>query len=216
MNEIRVLIVDDHQLVRQGLCTYFDLLEGITVVGEAANGLEAVSQARITKPDIVLMDLVMPEMNGIDATRQINTDNPNIKVIVLSSFTDDEMVFPAIKAGAAGYLLKDISPDELAGAIQTVYSGESQLHPEIASKLMNQFVSPQPEDSTGFNELTPREREVLHLIAIGKNNKEIAGEIVISEKTVKTHVSSILSKLDLDNRTQAAIYCYKHNLYQDT
>lgn len=212
MDEIRVLIVDDHQLVRQGLRTYFDLLDGITVVGEAGNGVEAVDQFRGTRPDIVLMDLVMPEMDGIEATRQINDISPDSKVIVLSSFTEDEMVFPAIKAGAAGYLLKDVSPDELAAAIKTVYMGESQLHPEIVSKLMNQFVSPPVDKPTGLDELTPRELDVLRLIAKGKNNKEIADEMVISEKTVKTHVSSILSKLDLDNRTQAAIYSLKHNL----
>jgi len=212
MDEIRVLIVDDHQLVRQGLRTYFDLLDGITVVGEAGNGVEAVDQFRGTRPDIVLMDLVMPEMDGIEATRQINDISPDSKVIVLSSFTEDEMVFPAIKAGAAGYLLKDVSPDELAAAIKTVYMGESQLHPEIVSKLMNQFVSPPVDKPTGLDELTPRELDVLRLIAKGKNNKEIGDEMVISEKTVKTHVSSILSKLELDNRTQAAIYSLKHNL----
>jgi NarL family two-component system response regulator LiaR len=212
MDDIRVLIVDDHQLVRQGLRTYFDLLDGITVVGEAGNGVEAVDLFRSTQPDIVLMDLMMPEMDGIEATRQINAISTDSKVIVISSFTEDEMVFPAIKAGAAGYLLKDVSPEELASAIKTVYMGESQLHPEIVSKLMNQFVSPPADKPTGLDELTPREVDVLRLIAKGKNNKEIGDEMVISEKTVKTHVSSILSKLELDNRTQAAIYSLKHNL----
>lgn len=212
MDEIRVLIVDDHQLVRQGLRTYFDLLDGITVVGEAGNGVEAVDLFRNTRPDIVLMDLVMPEMDGIEATRQIHAISVDSKVIVLSSFTEDEMVFPAIKAGAAGYLLKDVSPDELADAIKTVHMGKSQLHPEIASKLMNQFVNPPVDQPSGLDELTPREMEVLRLIAEGKNNQQIADEMVISEKTVKTHVSSILSKLDLDNRTQAAIYSLKHDL----
>ena len=156
MSRITVLIVDDHGMVRQGLRTYLGLMEDIKVVGEAQNGAEAVSQVRRLKPDVVLMDLVMPEMDGIEATRRINELNPETRVIVLSSFTEDDKVFPAIKSGAAGYLLKDIAPAELAGAIRAVVQGQTQLHPEIAKKLMNQFVNPKakteavPEDLCEF------------------------------------------------------------------
>jgi NarL family two-component system response regulator LiaR len=209
---ISVLIVDDHGIVRQGLRTYLDLLDDIEVIGEAENGVEAVAQVRQHRPDVVLMDLVMPEMDGIEATRQVGAISPITKVIVLTSFMEDEMVFPAIKAGAAGYLLKDVSPSDLAGAIQAVHEGETRLHPEITKKLVNQFVSPQAEPTTTPAELTPRELEVLRLLAQGMSNRELAQMLVISEKTVKTHVSNILSKLHLADRTQAAIYAYKHGL----
>jgi NarL family two-component system response regulator LiaR len=220
MDPIRVLIVDDHAIVRQGLLTYLELLEEIEIAGEARNGVEAVAQVRKLSPDVVLMDLVMPEMDGIEATRQIATLDPAPKVIVLTSFTEDEMVFPAIRAGATGYLLKDISPTELAQAIQAVHHGEVQLHPDITKKLLTQFVQPalEPamvEHATAPDTLTARELEVLREIARGKSNRELALELGISEKTVKTHVSNILGKLHLDDRTQAAIYALKHGLAPD-
>ena len=207
---IRVLVVDDHAVVRQGLRAFLDLQEGIEVAGEAANGVEAVEQTRGLLPDVVLMDLVMPEMDGIEATRRIRALSPRTQVIVLTSFAEDEKVFPSIKAGAMSYLLKDVSPAGLVKAIQAAHRGEAQLHPEIARKLMEEFSTrarePIPAD------LTRRELEVLRLIARGLSNREIAGELVISEKTVKTHVSNILSKLHLADRTQAAIYAFKEGL----
>jgi NarL family two-component system response regulator LiaR len=213
--EIKVLLVDDHGVVRQGLRTYLDLFEDINIVGEAANGIEAIDRVNENKPDIVLMDLVMPEMDGIEATRKIMTIHPDIKIIVLTSFSDDDKVFPAIRSGAAGYLLKDISPPDLRKAIQSVHKGETHLHPEITKKLMNQFVTPKVEAEVKTDELTPREIEVLQLIAEGLSNKELAQDLSISEKTVKTHVSSILGKLQLEDRTQAAIYAYKHGFVKE-
>lgn len=212
MDKISVLIVDDHGVVRQGLITYLKLLKDIEVIGEAENGAEAVAQVRRHKPDVVLMDLVMPEMDGIEATRKIGAISPSTKVIVLSSFTEDELVFPAIKAGAAGYLLKDVSPSDLFEAIQAVHQGETRMHPDITKKLVDQFVSPDEETTIDPSELTPRELEVLCLIAQGMSNRELAQALVISEKTVKTHVSNILSKLHLQDRVQAAIYAYKQGL----
>ena len=211
-SEINVLIVDDHGIVRQGLRKYLDLHENITIVGEAENGFDALEKVNQFTPDIVLMDLVMPEMDGIEATQKIITAYPGIKVIVLTSFTEDDKVFSAIKAGAVGYLLKDVSPPDLAKAIQAVHSGETHLHPDITKKLMNQFVNPKSEAEITPEDLTPREMEVLQLIAQGLSNKELAEELTISEKTVKTHLSSIYSKLNLSDRTQAAIYALKHDL----
>ena len=210
--KIKVMIVDDHGIVRQGLRTYLDLLEDITIIAEAENGLEALEKVKQFNPDIVLMDLVMPEMDGIEATHKICGSYPDVKVIVLTSFTEDEKVFSAIKAGAVGYLLKDISPPDLAKAIQAVHSGETHLHPEITKKLMNQFVNPKSEGEITPDELSPRELEVLQLVAQGLSNKELANDLTISEKTVKTHLSSIYSKLNLSDRTQAAIYALKHDL----
>jgi NarL family two-component system response regulator LiaR len=207
---IRVLIADDHAVVRQGLRAFLDLQEDIDVVGEATNGVEAVEQTRQLLPDVVLMDLVMPEMDGIEATRKIRALSPRTQVIVLTSFAEDEKVFPSIKAGALGYLLKDVSPADLVKAIQAAHRGEAQLHPEIARKLMDEFSTrarePIPDD------LTARELEVLRLIARGQSNRQIAEQLVISEKTVKTHVSNILSKLHLADRTQAAIYALRKGL----
>ena len=213
--KIKVMIVDDHGIVRQGLRTYLDLLEDIAIVAEAENGLDALEKVKQFNPDIVLMDLVMPEMDGIEATQKICGSYPGVKVIVLTSFTEDEKVFSAIKAGAVGYLLKDISPPDLAKAIQAVHKGEMHLHPDITKKLMNQFVSPKSVAETSPENLTPREMEVLQWIAQGLSNKELAKKLTISEKTVKTHLSSIFSKLHLSDRTQAAIYALKHNLVPD-
>ena len=215
MAKISVLIVDDHGMVRQGLRTYLSLMEDIEVVGEAQNGSEAVTQVRRLKPDVVLMDLVMPQMDGIEATRRINELQPDAKIIVLSSFTEDDKVFPAIRSGASGYLLKDIAPAELASAIRAVMLGKSQLHPDIARKLMNQFVDPRIKVEAVHEDLTPRELEVLRLLAQGLSNAELAEALFISEKTVKTHISNILGKLNLADRTQAAIYAYKHGLVEN-
>ncbi|MGD9048741.1 MAG: response regulator transcription factor [Anaerolineae bacterium] len=212
MAKSRVLIVDDHGIVRQGLRTYLELLDDIEVIGEAGNGLEALAQVRQHQPDVVLMDLVMPEMDGIEATRQVCAISPSTKVIVLTSFADDEKVFPAIKAGAAGYLLKDVSPADLVNAIRAVQAGETHLHPDITKKLVKQLASPKPDREPVLDDLTPREMEVLRLIAQGMNNRQIALTLSISEKTVKTHVSHILGKLHLADRTQAAIYAHRHGV----
>ncbi|UCF98810.1 MAG: response regulator transcription factor [Spirochaetaceae bacterium] len=214
MSKTTVVIVDDHGIVRQGLQTYLNLMDDITVVAEAGNGVEALAQVRRHTPDVVLMDLVMPEMDGIEATRQIRQLSPTTKVIVLSSFTDDEKVFSAIKAGAIGYLLKDISPEDLARAVRAVIRGKTQLHPDIAQKLMNQFIAPKDPNEAISEDLTPREIEVLRLLAQGMSNAELATALYISEKTVKTHISNILGKLNLNDRTQAAIYAYKHGLVE--
>jgi NarL family two-component system response regulator LiaR len=215
MDKISVLIVDDHGVVRQGLRTYLELLDDIDIVGEAKNGVEAVEQVRMHHPNIVLMDLVMPEMDGVEATRQALTISSSTKVIVLTSFSEDELVFPAIEAGATGYLLKDVDPAELHKAIQAVHKGEVQLHPDIMKKLIHRATTPQVESNDPHRDLTPRELEVLSLIAQGKSNREIATILTISEKTVKTHVGSILRKLHLNDRTQAAIYAHKHGLAPD-
>jgi NarL family two-component system response regulator LiaR len=207
-----VLIVDDHGVVRQGLRTYLELLDDITVIGEARNGREAVAQVRQLQPEVVLMDLVMPEMDGIEATRQVCATSPSTRVIVLTSFADDEKVFPAIRAGAMGYLLKDVSPGDLANAVRAVHAGETHLHPDITRKLVDQLASSETDPGPVPDELTPRELEVLRLVAQGMSNREIAQALTISEKTVKTHVSNILGKLNLADRTQAAIYAHRHGI----
>jgi DNA-binding NarL/FixJ family response regulator len=222
VEKIRVLIVDDHAVVRQGLRTFLDLHSDATwlpikVVGEATNGIEAVERARQLQPDIVLLDLVMPEMDGIEATSKIIESSPQIKVIILTSFGEQDKVIPAIRAGAHGYLLKDIAPDDLVRALRQAYRGQVQLHPDVTKELMTAIAegetSPAGRAQTpAVDELTAREFEVLLLIAEGLPNRKIAEKMVISEKTVKSHVSSILSKLHLKDRTQAAIYVLKHDL----
>jgi two-component system, NarL family, response regulator LiaR len=205
---IRVLIADDHPFVRHGLRTYLETLDDMEVVGEASEGTEAVELAGRARPDVVLMDLVMPELDGVEATRRIRVASPATKVIVLTSFDDDERVFPAIKAGAAGYLLKDVRPSELADAVRKASRGEALLAPSVAARLMQEVSGERPA-SAG---LTGRELEVLRLIARGLSNKLIARELVVSEKTVKTHVSNILAKLHLADRTQAALYAVREGL----
>jgi len=211
-DRIKVLLVDDHAIVRQGLRTFLELQDDIEVVGEAENGLEAVELTHQRGPDVVLMDLVMPEMDGIEATRQICALHPDTKVIALTSFAGDDKVFPAIKAGASGYQLKDVSPSDLVDAIRAAHRGETQLHSEIAKKLMAEVAAREGKPEPDQDELTRRELDVLRLIARGLSNQEIAKELTISEKTVKTHVSNILSKLHVDDRTQAAIYALKKGL----
>lgn len=214
--KIKVLIVDDHQVVRQGLRTFLELQEDVLVVGEAGDGLTAVEMVQQLEPDVILMDLVMPHLDGIAATRRIKASKPDIKVIALTSFTEDEKVFPAIQAGASSYLLKDISPDDLVDAIRAVYLGEARLHPDITRKLMEQVAYPAERTRQAHAEqLTKRELQVIRLVARGWSNHEIAQELVISEKTVKTHISNILSKLHLADRTQLAIYALKNALFND-
>jgi NarL family two-component system response regulator LiaR len=215
VEKIKVLIVDDHQVVRQGLRTFLELHDDISVVGEAQDGQEAVKLVRQFKPDVVLMDLVMPIMDGISATQQVLALDSETKVIVLTSFSEDDKVFPAIQAGAASYLLKDVSPDDLVEAIRAVHHGEARLHPDIARKLMQQVSQMHniPQDSP-LDELTGREQEVLRLVARGRSNREIAQELFISEKTVKTHISNILGKLHLEQRTQLVIYAIKNKLVE--
>jgi two-component system, NarL family, response regulator LiaR len=209
-DKIMVMLVDDHAIVRQGLRTYLELQPDIEVVGEAGDGNAAVAMARDKLPDIILMDLVMPNSDGVEATRAVTTVSPSTKVIVLTSFSEDEKVFASIKAGAQGYLMKDVLPQDLVTAIRTVHRGEAQLDPEIARKLMQEFTNPQP--AAPKHDLTERELEVLTLIAHGKSNKEISEDLVLSEKTVKTHVSNILQKLHLSDRTQAAVYALRQRI----
>ena len=220
--KIRVLIVDDHAVVRQGLQTFIDLQEDMSVVGEGSNGVEGVELAGRLLPDVVLLDLVMPLMDGVNATREILEVSPQSHILILTSFGEDDKVFPAIRSGAQGYLLKDIHPNDLVRAIRDVNQGKVQLHPDIAKKLMSAVsTSPQGEPvHTGLSgpagQLTERELEVLRLIARGMNNHEIAEKMVISEKTVKTHVSNVLGKLGLDDRTQAAIWALKNGIDETT
>jgi two-component system, NarL family, response regulator LiaR len=211
---VRVLIVDDHAVVRQGLITFLELQDEIEVVGEASNGREAVAQVKALKPDVVLMDLVMPIMDGLAAIKEIKMVRPETEVIALTSFADDEKVFTAIRSGATGYLLKDVQPDDLVKAVLAAERGEVQLHPEVAKKLMHEVLAP-PKESDLLEDLTEREKEVLGLLGRGLSNKEIARDLSVSEKTVKAHVSSILSKLSLPGRTHAALYAVKRGLIKN-
>ena len=208
---IKVLIVDDHAVVREGLRTYLMLEDHVELVGEAANGREAVTLATRLQPDVVLMDLQMPEMDGVNATRVIKERLPSTKVVVLTSFTDDQHVLPAIKAGATGYILKDASAHEVLRAIEAASRGQAQLDPVVARRLMEQVTSPPPERSPA-SDLTPRELEVIRLVARGMSNKEIARELVTSERTIKGHVSNILGKLGLADRTQAALFAVREGI----
>jgi len=207
---IRVLIADDHPLVRQGLRSYLDTIDDIDVVGEAVDGDQAVVLASDLEPDVVVMDLAMPNVDGIEATRRITQANASIRVIALTSFATDDKVFPAIQAGAAGYLLKETEPSELAEAIRKVHRGEPILHPSVAARLMREVAAAEPRAHR--TDLTARELEVLRLIAAGRSNKEIARDLSVAEKTVKTHVSNVLSKLGVADRTQAALYAVQHGL----
>jgi two-component system, NarL family, response regulator LiaR len=213
-DKVRILIVDDHAVVRQGLITFLELQDEIEVVGEASNGKEAVQKVQELEPDVVLMDLVMPVMDGLTAIKQIKQLRPSTEVIALTSFADDEKVFTAIRSGATGYLLKDVQPNDLVKAVLAADRGEVQLHPEVAKLLMHEVVAPAKEADT-LDDLTEREREVLGLLGLGMSNKEIAYKISVSEKTVKAHVSSILNKLNLPGRTHAALYASKRGLVKN-
>jgi NarL family two-component system response regulator LiaR len=208
---IRILIADDHAIVREGLRALIGTKPDMELVGEAADGVEAVLKARSLRPDVILLDLVMPHKDGIEAIGEIKRENPKARILVLTSFAEDEKVFPAIQSGALGYLLKDSSPQELLQAIREVYRGESSLHPAIARKLIRELNRPSDLPTTE-EPLTEREGEVLILVARGLSNQEIAERLVVSERTVRTHVSNILGKLHLANRTQAALYAVREGL----
>ena len=210
---IRVLIVDDHGIVRKGTQALLAAIPDIEVIGEAGDGKMAVAQAKALQPDVILMDMVMPEMDGITAIKQILAQYPQVRIIALTSFTGDDKVFPAIKAGALGYFLKDAPPEQLVDAIRTVYRGEPSLPPDIARRVLQELgqpaaATPSPES------LTERETEVLKLVATGQTNQQIAEQLAISEITVRTHVSNILTKLHLDNRVQATLYALRQGLAQ--
>ena len=209
---IKVLLVDDHEMVRLGVSAYLSVQEDIEVIDQAENGKIGVEKALELKPDIILMDLVMPEMDGIEATKEILSKWKEAKIIIVTSFIDDEKVYPAISAGAKSYLLKTSSASEIAQAIRDTYRGEGVFKKEVSEKLEHRHEV--AEEFRLFEELTSREKEVLLLIAQGKSNQEIADECFITLKTVKTHVSNILSKLQVEDRTQATIYAFKHHLVQ--
>ena len=206
---IKVLLVDDHEMVRLGVSTYLNIQPDIEVVGEASDGQEGVEKAISLRPDVILMDLVMENMDGITATKEILAQWPQAKILIVTSYIDDEKVFPAIQAGASGYLLKTSSAQEIAEAVRKTIVGERVIEEEVSEKIQNQDYANQ---YFLYEELTNREREVLDLIAQGKSNQEIAEILFITLKTVKTHVSNILAKLGVEDRTQAAIYAFKHGL----
>jgi NarL family two-component system response regulator LiaR len=208
---IRVLIVDDHAVVREGLRSFLDLQDGIEVVGEAGDGAEAVDEAERLRPDVVLMDLVMPNVDGVEAMRRLRERVPATRVIVLTSFLDEERLLPAIRAGAAGYLLKNAQPQELARAIRAAHDGEALIDPAVAARLVD-AIAGEGEPDARYDQLTRREREVLELIGRGLSNKRIAQELGAAEKTVKNHVSHVLAKLGVADRTQAAMYAVREGL----
>ena len=217
--KIGVLLVDDHAVVRQGLRMFIDMQNDMEVLGEGSNGVDALELATQLCPDVILMDLLMPVMDGVEATSRLLERDPQTRILILTSFGEDDKLFPAIRAGAQGYLLKDIQPRDLVRAIRDTYLGKTQLHPDVARRLMEAISHDMPAEevkpastSKELEILTEREREVLDLIARGLTNHEIAEKMVISEKTVKTHVSNLLSKLNLEDRTRAAIWALKHGL----
>ncbi|MDT0310100.1 response regulator transcription factor [Streptomyces sp. DSM 44917] len=207
---IRVLLVDDHQVVRRGLRTFLEVQDDIEVVGEAGDGASGVARAEELRPDVILMDVKMPGSDGVEALRRLGELGNPARVLIVTSFTEQRTVVPALRAGAAGYVHKDIDPDALAGAIRSVHAGHVLLQPEVAGALLAQEAAPAQGSRAGS--LTEREREVLALIARGRSNREIARALVLSEKTVKTHVSNILMKLDLADRTQAALWAVRHGI----
>ncbi|HEY1508637.1 MAG TPA: response regulator transcription factor [Solirubrobacteraceae bacterium] len=209
---IRVLLVDDHAVVREGLRTFLALQDGLEIVGEAADGAEAIEQAQRLSPDVVLMDLVMPGLDGIGAMRRLRESSPDSRVIVLTSFLEDERLLPAIQAGAAGYLLKNVEPQELARAIRAAHAGEAIIDPTVAARLVTAIADDTRPRIEQPEQLTRRERDVLELIARGQSNKRIALALGISEKTVKTHVGHLLAKLGVTDRTQAALLAVEEGL----
>ncbi len=209
---ITVMIVDDHEMVRRGAKGYLEAQPEIAVVAEAESGEQAVRLAREHIPDVVLMDLVMPGMDGVEATRKVKDVSPRTQIIILTSFHEDEHIFPALKAGAISYLLKDVKATELVEAILRASKGEATLHPRVAARLIKQFSHGEPDRRDLFTELTAREVEILTLIARGLTNQKIAEDLVISVGTVKGHVSNILSKLHLADRTQAAVYAWQEGI----
>jgi len=209
---ITVLLVDDHAIVRSGVRAYLDSQPDLQVIGEAGSGAEAVRLAEELVPDVVLMDLIMPEMAGVEATWRVRRVSPRSQVVVLTSFDEDEQLIPAIKAGALSYLLKDIAPEDLADAIRSAARGEAVLHPRVAARLIREMRGERSSTQNVYAELSEREMEVLRLIAEGLSNAEIAARLVLSEKTIKGHVSNILSKLHLTDRTQAAVLAWREGI----
>ena len=210
---ITILIVDDHKVVRQGVRAFLETQSDLSVLGEADSGEEAVRLAGQHVPDVILMDLVMPgSIDGVEATRQVKNTTPRTQVVVLTSYHEDEHIFPAIRAGALSYVLKDIGPEELADVVRKAAQGEAVLHPRVAARLIQEVQGKRGVALNPFTELSDREMEVLRLIAAGSSNAEIAEKLVISEKTVKGHVSNILSKLHLVDRTQAAVYAWREGI----
>lgn len=214
VDEVTLIVADDHPLVRQGVCAFLEIQPGIRILGQASNGREAVELCREHRPDVVLMDLLMPEMDGIEATAAIKKIHPDAKVIVLSSFHEDSHVLRAIKAGVLSYLLKDVAAEELVAAIRKAARGEAVLNSRVASQIMGALTSGDRPAANALADLTARELEVLRMIAQGLSNQRIAEELVLSEKTVKTHVSSILMKLNVGDRTQAAAIAWRTGLVQ--
>lgn len=212
--KIRLILADDHHIVRKGLVLFLGTHKDLEIIGEAENGLIAIELAKTLNPDIILMDLSMPILDGIEATKMILAENPEAKIMILTSFSDKDHVIPALEAGASGYQFKDSDPDQLVTAIRSLYQGEKQLDPKVTSSLLT-YLQGQKEHSP-IQELTKREKEVLKEITLGKSNKEIAAALFITEKTVKTHISNILSKLCLQDRTQAALYAVRNGLDQTT
>jgi NarL family two-component system response regulator LiaR len=209
---ISVLLVDDHSVVRQGVRAFLVTQPDLTVVGEAASGEEAVKLAEQTVPDVILMDLIMPNMDGVEATRRVKQVSPRSQIVVLTSYHEDEHIFPALKAGALSYILKDVSAAELADAVRKAAAGDAVLHPSVAARVIKELQGRRADTLNPFTELSERELEVLKLIADGMSNAEIAAKLVLSEKTVKGHVSNILSKLQLADRTQAAVYAWRQGV----
>lgn len=209
--KINILIVDDHTIVRDGLQALINAEPGMQVIGVGANGVEAVEKARLLSPDVILLDLIMPLKDGVQATAEIKKDNPAARILVLTSFAEDHQVFSAVKAGAMGYLMKDTSSDELLQAIRDVYHNKPALQPAIARKLMRD-IQGQPGQSQTESALTEREIEILQMVAQGRTNQQIADELFLSERTVRTHITNILAKLRLDNRTQAALYALREGI----
>jgi DNA-binding NarL/FixJ family response regulator len=207
---IRVLVVDDHAVVREGLRAFLELQKGIEVAGEAGDGQEAIEAAARLRPDVILMDLVMPGVDGVAAMRSLRESVPDARVIVLTSFLDDDKLMPALRSGAAGYLLKNAQPQELARAVRAAHAGEALLDPVVAARLVETLAAEHDEEP--IDRLTPREREVLVLIGCGFPNKRIARELEVSEKTVKTHVGHVLAKLGVSDRTQAAVLAVRAGL----
>lgn len=208
--KIRILIVDDHQMVREGLKTFLEIQPDIEVAGEAGDGESALAAAGKVRPEVVLMDLVMPGMDGIETIRKMKEAHPEVRIVALTSFSEDEKIYSAIRAGACGYLLKDVTPAELVETIRAAHRGEKRLHPKIAQKLVETIA--QDGRPAAPEELSRRELEVLRCLAKGQSNREIGEALFISEKTVKTHISNILSKLNLADRTQAAVYAIRRGL----
>ncbi|MED3959845.1 response regulator transcription factor [Priestia aryabhattai] len=210
--KIKILIADDHHVVRKGLVFFLQTQPDLEVVGEASNGEEAIKLATSLEPHIVLMDLSMPVLDGIEATKELKKQAPHIQVMILTSFSDQDHVIPALEAGASGYQLKESDPDELAAAIRKLMNGENQLHPKVTTHLLTRLTKSSEKKVNFIDHLTKREKDVLKEIAKGKSNKEIGAALHITEKTVKTHVSNILSKLGVQDRTQAALYAVQHGI----